>query len=77
MVQKKLDAVDKYQVCAEKQIPLQNTSRTLDLSIDLSSQDEANLSLEYTPSQPKKKRPGTSLHLDVDTGHSQHDRTSS
>ena len=67
MIQKKLDVAEKYQVYAEKQRPLQNTSGALDLSIDLSSQDEANSSLEFTPSLPKKKkRTGTSLYLGVD-----------
>ena len=64
MIQKKLDAVEKYQVYAEKQRPLQNTSGTLELSIELSSQDEANSSLEYT--RLSRRRTGTSLRLDVD-----------
>ena len=64
MIQKKLDAVEKYQVYAEKQRPLQNTSGTLELSIELSSQDKANSSLEYT--RLSRRRTGTSLRLDVD-----------
>ena len=65
MVQQILDKQNKYQVYAERQKISENATGTLDISTDI-SQDEANSSLEYTPSQRKKKRTGTSLRLDVE-----------